>query len=121
MLVAKVHRDRARAEQSKSVSQKDPRKVKKLRERKAKERAAEKAKGVPSSNQVDAFRANRDAAATSTADPNHQNGDTIIGTRRKRSSVLAMIKKRVETLHMNVICREFANVLVSAREMASKT
>lgn len=97
MLAAKVHRDRARADQT-AGSRKESAKRKKVTKKPPKKRR-------PSTEHAQSFRANRDAAA---AIP--QSGNELNATRRKRSSVVAIVKKRVEMLHMNVVARELSVV-----------
>lgn len=108
MLVAKVHGDRARADQTASAAG-----TRKVSKKKLPIRDINKSKGGEfSGDRADVFRANRNAAAAFS--PRHDRGSVALGdTRRKRSIVVAMVKKRVEMLHMNVICREITQVLVS--------
>lgn len=62
-----------------------------------------------------AFRASRAAALAFGPSPVISRPSiSFEKTRRKRSSVLAVVTKRVEMLHMNVICRECSQVLVSS-------
>lgn len=112
MLVAKVHGDHARAEQTAAagVHPHHPHlHPKNLRD--TLPRDSPGTDGALSGAQAEAFRAKRDAAAATTPPP----CGGVVGIdeiRRKRSSLVAMVKKRVEMLHMNAISREFNQVLV---------
>lgn len=103
MLVAKVHRDRARAEQTAGAR----------KEKTRRQKPAYKAKGSPPGvvGEKEAF-AHRDAAAVVSTNQRHVNA--LAQTRRKRSSVVAIVKKRVEMLNMNIIAREFVQIVVSS-------
>ena len=114
MLVAKVHRDRAKLEQTAGAGphpHPHPH-PKKLRDKKAND-ATKGGDGALSGDGVDDFRAKRDAAAATSSPPSHTSSVGLGDVRRKRSSVVAMVKKRVEMLHMNAVSREFTQVLVS--------
>lgn len=110
MLVAKVQSDRARNDLAQSANgQKRPRRET-LRK---KDKLAGKDAPPDGNDQVEAFRASRAAALAFARGPHHRSSGLITEGAWKRSSVLAMVAKRVELLHMNTICREFTQVLVS--------
>lgn len=109
MLVAKVQSDRARNDLAQSTKgHQKPRETFRKKDKLA-------AKDAPPNghDQVEAFRASRAAALAFARDPHHISSGLISEATWKRSSVVAMVTKRVELLHMNTICREFTQVLVS--------
>lgn len=109
MIAAKMHSDRARKELAKGTAV--PRRRETVR---IKDKVAGKEAFPPrdSAEQAEDFRRSTAAAAAArnlSARPKNSFKETM----RKRSSVVAMVTKRVELLHMNVISREFTQVLVS--------
>lgn len=117
MIAAKMHSDRARKELTKGANgQKKPR-----RETiRIKDKVAGKEAFPPddSTEEVEVFRKSTEAAfAASRTLSNDRPRISFNETMRKRSSVVAMVTKRVELLHMNVISREFSQVLVSNVEL----
>lgn len=111
MLAAQVHRDRARAEHT--VNNNAPRRTSHHVKGR---RKGSGGGGQPSfdNDRAQTFMANRDAAAATISGPSgrHRGSVALGATKRKRSSVVAIVKKRVEMLHMNVIAREFSQVVV---------
>lgn len=111
MFAAKVHSDRARQELKGVAGPKKPRE----NARTSFKGPGKKTALTPSPDQqADDFRA-RAAAQALSQDRPHRNS-TFNEKTRKRSSVVAMVTKRVEMLHMNTICREFTQVLVCGGE-----
>ncbi len=107
MIAAQMHSDRARQDLTKKTGgQRQPRQTIRI-----KDKVAGKDSFPPTEDQqVDDFRA-RAAAEAFTRGLPHRNS-TFSEASRKRSSVVAIVTKRVEMLHMNTICREFTQVLV---------
>lgn len=117
MIAAKMHSDRARKELTKGANgQKKPR-----RETiRIKDKVAGK-EAFPikePNNEAEVFRKSTEAALAARRPLlNNRPSVSFNENMRKRSSVVAMVTKRVEMLHMNVISREFAHVLVSNVEL----
>lgn len=116
MFTAKIHTDRARAEQN--ATQGTVRRARKNSQLQRDRRAWDREKGIikegASIESVDDFRAKRDAALA----PAPVRSSVLGEARRKRSRMLAMVRKRVEMLHMNAISREFPHALVSSNREA---
>lgn len=114
MIAAKMNSDRARKELTKGANgQKKPRETIRIKDKVAGKEA------FPSRDSVKEAEVFRRSTAAALAARNTSNGRLSISFNdnvRKRSSVVAMVTKRVELLHMNVISREFTQVLVSSVE-----
>lgn len=111
MIAAKVHTDRARKELTKGAGgQKKPRETIRIKDKVA---GKEVFPPVESTDEAENFRRSTEAASAGGRTSNDRPSISFNATMRKRSSVVAMVTKRVELLHMNAICREFTQVLVS--------
>lgn len=103
MIAAKMHTDRAREDLA-------PKNAKKRDAKRKKDMGAGKEQG--NDEQAEVFRASRAAAMMRGDNPAAKNSVSFRKTNRNRSSVVAVVAKRVEMLHMNTICREFSPLLV---------
>lgn len=111
MIAAKMHSDRARKELTKGAGgQKKPRETIRI-----KDKVAGKDSFPPreTTTEAEVFRKSTEAALAARRNLQDRPSISFHETMRKRSSVVAMVTKRVELLHMNVISREFTQVLVS--------
>ena len=108
---SKIHHDRALAGQAAASGKSVGRQNSRLKQRQ-KEWAGGRDGNKASSQTLEAFRAHAQAAAASAQFL--PSVDMMSDTRRRRSSVVAIVKKRVEMLQMNAVSREFTQVLVSA-------
>lgn len=107
MIAAKIHTDRAREDLT-------PKSTKRRDTKRKKEMGAGKEGG--NDEQAEVFRASRAAAMKLGDNPTARNNSVSFKkTNRNRSSVVAVVVKRVEMLHMNTICREFSPLLVRTR------
>lgn len=98
MLAVKVRRDRARADQAAGAHAAGP----------GKRNVSTSAhKQRVSKDHLDPFRSEYEAASSPASE--HQSPPVA---RRKRASVVAIVKKRVEMLHMNFIARDFPHYMV---------
>lgn len=114
MITAKLHSDRARKEMTQGASgQKKPRETVRIKDKVAGKDAFPTR---DSTTEAEMFRASRAAALTTSLASDPKRRISFNETVRKRSSVVAMVTKRVELLHMNAISREFTQVLVSGAE-----
>lgn len=105
MIAAKIHTDRAREDLTKG-----PTKHKKRDTIRKKDIATGMEGG--DNEQAEAFRASRAVAMMFGNSATNKNNVSFRKTNRNRSSVVAVVTKRVEMLHMNAISREFSPFMV---------
>lgn len=106
MIAAKVHRDRARADQTAGARKGNARRRKKTSLKASQPLASQSSESVKKT-----FRERRDQAAAILTKQRSRN---VVGlSNRRRSSVVAIVKNRVDMLNMGVIAREVTSHMVS--------